>query len=596
MPPDGYPQLTQTDQASGDGLTTAAVPPMEARARKTAIDLCGLAHIHLSGLCFRGAGLRTDRESQHLRLERLRGEYVAHSYLRDVSDEAILIDGSDHVILGCDFGYSSGSVLRLRGRHHKLLQNHIHHGNYGGLWSGTLSLAGRRHVVSHNTVCDSGRDLLSLHGLTESLIEHNDLSRAGWLTHDLGITYGHDTDFGGTIIRRNRVHDCVASGLAEGIYFDHCSHNVVVCENLIWNIPGMPIQVNNPGYFNLIAHNSCFATSTSLSKITSFDHSHRQDLFGCHFLSNLVNGPYDLPDNAVVAGNIVSPDPGYEDPAAQGFRLREDPQRASTAATGDGQNSRTAPQGAGLHGDKQRASTVAPIRIQDSGRASLAGALQKGQPCWPAGHGSGMLVDESVEWQRPSWAYTNRLVNAAFELGSLEGWRPSSVEQVTIVPGNGWGNKVAGTEMAATGTSRHELQLTGASQVEQEVTGLPPETRFQLSAWVRADQSAGPVVLEAVAPDITAIGADTSAPTVVHGVAGAESMLGPGPSQKQDPGHCREATCIAIRAESRAPQWQRVVLQFCTGGVGAVVVRVSHLANTADAQARVDNLGLLEAD
>ena len=71
-------------------------------------------------------------------------------------------------------------------------------------------------MVAHNTVRHSGRDLVSVHGLMESLVEHNDLSHAGWLTHDLGITYGHDTDFAGTVIRRNHVHDCVAQGLAEG--------------------------------------------------------------------------------------------------------------------------------------------------------------------------------------------------------------------------------------------------------------------------------------------------------------------------------------------------------------------------------------------
>ncbi len=37
---------------------------------------------------------------------------------------------------------------------------------------------GRRH---------SGRDLVSIYGLMESVLEYNDLSHAGWLTRDLGI-------------------------------------------------------------------------------------------------------------------------------------------------------------------------------------------------------------------------------------------------------------------------------------------------------------------------------------------------------------------------------------------------------------------------
>ena len=501
---------------------------IEARTRRTAIDLAGLEHIHLCGLRFTGGGLRTDESSRHLRLEGLRGEHVAHSYRRDASDEGVVIDGSDHVVRGCDFGYSSGSVVRLQGRHHKLLGNHVHHGNYGGLWRGTMALAGRRHVVAHNTVAHSGRDLVSVHGLMESLIEHNDLSHAGWLTHDLGITYGHNTDFAGTVIRRNRVHDCVAQGLAEGIYFDHCSHNVVVCENLIWNIPAMPIQVNNPGHFNLIAHNSCYNTNTGRPAITSFDHSHRQDLFGCRFANNLVNGPFELPDNGAVEGNRVAPDPGYVEAGGQDFSLRDDSPAVGAAK---------------------------PIAGLDRGGRNDQGAVPLGQACWAAGWDSGLPVDETVEWVRPDWAHTNRLVNAAFEFGTIEAWQPWGDGELEIVPGNGWGNTVSGTEVAPTGTSHHELQLSGRAGVEQTVD-LPPGTRFGLSGWLRAAASAAPVVLE------------------VEG-AGIEP----------------------IRVASGEPQWTRVALVFTTGADSTrVTARVRQDTEADDDQARADNLGLVEAD
>ena len=498
---------------------------IEARARRTAIDLSGLRHIHLHGLHFRGAGLRTDDASRHLRFEGLRGEYVAHSYLRDASDEGILIAGANHVIRGCDFGYSSGSVVRLQGRHHKLLGNHIHHGNYGGLWRGTLSLSGRRHVVAHNSIHHSGRDLLSVHGLMESLVEHNDLSHAGWLTHDLGITYGHDTDFAGTLIRRNHVHDCVAQGLAEGIYFDHCSHNAIVYENLIWNIPDMPIQVNNPGHFNLIAHNSCYRTNTGRPEIPSFDHSHRQDLFGCRFLNNLVNGPFSLPDNAAVESNLVSPDPGYADAGALDFALRPDSPTVGAST---------------------------PIPDMDGGGPDL-GAVPRDQTTWPAGRNSGIPIDESVEWERPNWTYTNRLINAAFEFGTAEGWQ--TVGAAEIVDGNGWGNKVAGTEEAPTGTSRHELQLTGAAALEQAVVELPANTRFQLSAWVKSI-SAARVTLE----------------LVIDGLS-------------------------LVRAESSDPQWTRLAVEFQTGPIPtSALVVVRQETDDGEARMRIDNLGLVEAN
>jgi hypothetical protein len=507
---------------------------IEVKSRREAIDLSGRSYIHLYGLHVRGAGIRTDGESCGLRFESLRGEYPAHSFVRDVSAHAVLIDGEDHVVTRCDFGYASGSVVRVQGRHHKLLGNHIHHGNYGGMWSGALSLCGRRHVVAWNTVEHSGRDLVSIHGLTESLIEHNDLSCAGWLTHDLGITYGHNTDFGGTIIRRNLVHDCLAKGLAEGIYFDHCSHNVIVCENLIWNVPAMPVQVNNPSHFNLIAHNSAYRTNVARPEITSFDHSHRNDLYGCRFLNNLVNGPFRLPENAAVQGNLVAGDPGYIDAEGGDFRLRRKPDAPEAAVPIRGLNDDV---GAG--------------RI-------VAGGVPPGGAPPKAGWMSGVEIDESVEWAPSGFQYTNRLTNAAFELGTLEGWRASEPGKATIVSGNGWGNQVAGTESAPTGTSRYELELTGECSVDQDVSGLPPVTRFTLSAWVRADESKAPVLLEVSGPGIT-----------------------------------------PVRIESRSPEWTRVAVDFVTGhgedSAGAPV-RVTIRGAGAGAKVRADNLGLVEAD
>jgi hypothetical protein len=518
-------------KSTDDGAVSRATV-VTVKARRTAIDLSGLAHIHLRGLHIRGGGLRTDSDSRNLRLERLCGEYLAHSYTRDVSDDAVLIDGEGHVLLECDFGYSSGSVLSLRGARTKLLGNHFHHGNYGGLWKGTVALSGRKHVFAYNTARHSGRDLLSIHGLTESLIEHNDLSHAGWLTHDLGITYGHNTDFGGTIIRRNWVHDCLAEGLAEGIYFDHCSHNVIVYENLIWNIPGMPIQVNNPGHFNLIAHNSCQNTNIARPKTTSFDHSHRQDLFGCHFLNNLTNGPFELPDSAFVGGNSVSKAPEYMNANESDFRLAA---------------------------EFQNEKPVIPINGLCDDVSAFAGAVQKGRLSWSAGVDGNTPIDESVEWEKPDWAYVNRLDNAAFELGSLEGWQASHEGVATIVPGNGWGNEVSGTGNEPTGTSFYELEIFGESYIEQNVEALPSNTRFRLSGWVRADSAGATVVMEA-----SGSGFNT------------------------------------VSAESRKSSWTRLIVEFTTGSKPTtVVVRISQRTDGADARScrgRADNFGLIEAD
>ncbi|MDH7570263.1 MAG: right-handed parallel beta-helix repeat-containing protein, partial [Armatimonadota bacterium] len=298
--------------------------PVEAKRRLHVVDLSGRSHVHLEGLAFRAGGILTDDHSSNLVFTRLRGEYVAHSYARDVSSNAVLVRGVRHTLHSCEFAFASHSVLAVRGQEHRVVNCYVHHGNYGGWWSGTVSVSGRRHLISHNTFRHSGRDLMSIHGLAESLVQYNDLSHAGWLTHDLGMTYGHNTDFANTVIRYNWVHDNQAKGLAMGIYFDHLSHNVIVHHNLLWNITGDAIRVNNPSYFNLIAHNTCYRTNTSARSIGSFDHSRRQDLFGVRWHNNLLNAPLALPENAVVSHNHSLPDPGYLNPEAGRFELKPD--------------------------------------------------------------------------------------------------------------------------------------------------------------------------------------------------------------------------------------------------------------------------------
>ncbi|MHC5057983.1 MAG: right-handed parallel beta-helix repeat-containing protein [Planctomycetota bacterium] len=201
---------------------------IEMKRRTYAIDLAGRSHVRIIGLRFRAGGLRTDKDSSDIVLEKLKGEYVGHSYEKDVSSKAaVLIRGSRIEVTSSEFAYASGSVVSLEGRDNTIVNCFIHDGNYGAKWRGTLGAAGRGHVIAYNTIRHSGRDLVNVHGLSASLIEHNDLSDAGWLTSDLGMTYGHNTDFDGTVIRRNLVHDNHAPSCSMGIYFEHLSHNVI---------------------------------------------------------------------------------------------------------------------------------------------------------------------------------------------------------------------------------------------------------------------------------------------------------------------------------------------------------------------------------
>ncbi len=430
---------------------------IEFKRRRDAIDLSARTHVRIVGLGFRAAGLRTNKATSDIVLRDLRGTHVAHSYEKDISGKAgVLIHGSRIDVANCEFGYSSGSVVDLRGSDNRLVNCYIHHGNYGAKWRGTLAAAGRRHVIAYNTIRHSGRDLVNVHGLTESLIEYNDLSEAGWLTSDLGMIYGHNTDFGNTEIRHNLVHDNHAPACNMGIYFDHLSHNVIVHHNAVWNVRGDPIRFNNPSYHNLVFHNTCWNTGP----IVTFDHTRRNDLFGVRYHNNILNAAVRLPKHVAVTHNIVARSPALVDPARRNFALKA----GSTA--------------------RDAALVIRGMSTPD-GKPDI-GALEFGAKPWKAGHDFARPAPPSV-LKRPTIGYMNLVRNACFELPTLEGWTKTGARKARLTPGNGWGNSTFGSgRNHATGTSKRELRLGGgADGVEQTITGLGPRTRYTLSAWLR---------------------------------------------------------------------------------------------------------------
>ena len=428
---------------------------IEAKRRQHCADLSGLSHIDISGLGFRAGGVMTDAGTANIRLIRCKGDYLAHSYANDLSDAAgVVIDGRGNTVESCELGYSSTAVLRVKGADHRIVNNLLHHGNYGGKWTGAVSLSGHRILFSHNTVRHSGRDLVSVSGLMESLVQFNDLSEAGWLTCDLGMTYGHDTDFMNSVFRFNHVHNNHAKGFAMGIYFDPCSHNVIVCHNVIHNTGDAPIRISNPSYFNLIYHNSCWRTGD----VNTFDHTHRQDVFGMRMVNNIFNRMPRMPEHTVLENNIVSDGSCYANPAAGDFRPKPD---SPVIATGKSMSCFT---GASAKPD--------------------LGAIQSGSAPWPAGCDFKNPPDPKFELPAIDWM--NMIRNACFELPTLEFWNIISGE-ATLAPGNGWGNKVYGGKSdEPTGTSRRELRVgAGQARVEQKISGLNPETPHRFSAWLK---------------------------------------------------------------------------------------------------------------
>ena len=425
---------------------------VEAKRRTDTVDLSGRSHIVIQDLAFRAGGIRTDEGSSHIVLKGLAGRYVSHSSRKNVSNTAsVLIYGHDMLVLNCDLGYSSGTVLNIRGRDNRIINCHIHHGCYSAMFnSGTVNLGGRRTVFSHNTVRHAGRDLINQRTVA-GLIQYNDTSDAGWLVEDLGMFYSHNHDYANSVFRHNHVHDgrCRQSS---GIYFDHLSHNAIVHHNVVWNVPLNPISFNNPAYNNLVFNNTCWRTG----RVWSFDHSRRNDLFACRFFKNIYNAQISLPGNAAVYDNLVLKNPPFRNPAARDFRIKE-------------------------------------------GHEKNVGAYPPGATLWRVGWDPENPPDPLPVWEPPNVPWMNGVLNSCFERTELEDWELTDAKQAVLVEGNGWGNVWGRKQQAQpTGTSRFELRL-GPSRdgVRQTVTGLHPGVTYTVSAWMRVSDKAETVELGA---------------------------------------------------------------------------------------------------
>jgi len=413
---------------------------VEAKRREFVADLNDRSHIRLVGLSFRAGAIRTDDKSSHLAFEKLRGQYVGHNCRRDDSSSSgLILHGRSHLVLDCDIGYSSAAVLSVKGSDHRIINCHLHHGTYGGLWHGAVRLGGRRILFSHNTVQHAGRDLIGTFGLMESLVQFNDVSEAGWLTKDLGMFYGHDNDFANTQFRYNLVHDNRAAHCAMGIYFDHLSHNAIVHHNVVWNVGMDPLRFNNPSYGNLVFNNTCWNTG----KVSTFDHSKRDDLFANRFTDNIFSKPAQLPDHVAGDNNHVVESPPFRDPAKLDFRLT-------------------------------------------SSQLPGAGAMPSDTPPFRAGCRPGHPPNPLPRYEPANVPWMNGITNACFEFGSTEGWQEEPSTEASLTKGNGWGNGFGRGEVHATGTSKFELQLgPKPGGISQKVDGLLPNTDYELSAWLR---------------------------------------------------------------------------------------------------------------
>ncbi len=104
-----------------------------AKRRQDCVDLSGRSYVRVVNIDFRGGGIRTDEASSNNTFFNLNGKYVSHSWAKDVGGvHGVVLAGKGHLLVNCDLSYSSAAVVSVDGSDHRIINNRIQYGGYGG--------------------------------------------------------------------------------------------------------------------------------------------------------------------------------------------------------------------------------------------------------------------------------------------------------------------------------------------------------------------------------------------------------------------------------------------------------------------------------
>ena len=395
-------QMLYVKIAGGENPDTAGAY-LEAKKRSTAFDLSSCAYINIDGINTRGATVITDADSTHLSLRNMKCEYVSHnssigfesldSNASPQDDLGILIKGSFIEVDGCEISNSSGPLINIQGSDNTLVNCYIHDGNYIGTYAGHSKLSGRRQFISNNTMCESGRDVVSFRNLAESVVQYNNIYGAGSLTKDVGVMYTAETDGQNTLIHHNFIHDNHTTANSNGFYLDEMSSNFIVFNNSMWNA-GNAMCVNHPSMFNLIYNNTGYDKTTVSDTYTA---TFRDDR-GRQYINNYISGKRDNNPSATATFYKNNQAPGladakFADVENHDFRISEDSALA----------------GAGI-----------PVSGVTGDNPSI-GAYEPGEN-YKVGHDFENPPVIAASPDVTEFEFRNLIRNGGFEYGNLENW------------------------------------------------------------------------------------------------------------------------------------------------------------------------------
>jgi hypothetical protein len=431
---------------------------VEVKKRIYGFRLSSRQNIHIRDIQLFATSIETNDNSDSLVLDGLRMEHAYHSNKGENAYDSqrvtgLVLRGTNHELKNSEIAYCSGSGVFLNGSGHWIVNNHVHDTDYIGSYASTIEMIGADMVISHNTLMRSGRSVIGLRDSFRSLIQHNDIAFAGYLTADLGLVYGNGIEGENLVVRYNAFHDNVSSFKNFGIYYDHGCRNIITHHNVVWNVNDSGIH-NNQYADYLLWYNNTSENGGATSILSKWAAAQAQELHGCQYFNNVLSGGIDIIATGYVAQDNFT---NYVDLDANQGLLQD------SAAIDTGRR-------------------IGGIAEGFIGLGTDAGAFEYGAPRWEYGHdfNNFPVVDSTKSLPEAR----NLLVNSSFEEGVLAPWVKMATPTALNFAQNGsqWtvdGTTLMGAYSVALGPDK--------SGISQTVTGLQPDTEYELMGRFRVD-------------------------------------------------------------------------------------------------------------
>jgi hypothetical protein len=296
------------------------------------------------------------------------------------------------------------------------------------------------------------------------------------------------------------------------IYLDNFTSNYLVYRNVVWNINGCDIRLNKPSLHNMVVNN------TMLGNTGNWGRWKTDWMYDCAYVNNAVGGTIAPHPQAAFA------DDTFKIPAKI---LNKDNFASYHAGAGKG----------------------LPVPGLTGPNPGI-GAYEPGDT-WRAGHD--FATSPEAEYKLADTPLRNLVQHGSFGWvqyrGKLGPWQPTGAKTAKIVWGPGGIVQSYTTRDTIIGAG---VQLTGKPEdgIEQTVTGLRPNQRYEVSAWVKTKDGAR-LALE------------------LRGLPGIEA-----------------------RAESKdGTEWQMLTARFTTGTTATTATLA--LTKTGSGTGFVDDVGLV---